>query len=222
MILVSLPNLLLAALPYLPITSLEPISGPFDSSEPSSGPNEEGNITSLRETDDKPDWTIPGELEITQSLKSAFKSLLSEQGINLEFRYGGWKGLSEEISSKGEGYGLIISAETIYAEGSVGDLISVLKAATESSTASTVLGNDEQEKEKKDGENLGMDGLSVRDPREDWGKTDLRNGGNVILIAAKVSLLSLLYSSLMLVIISVKDRNADTPGTVFWCWGRYT
>lgn len=116
---------------------------------------------------------------------------MKERRIELGFRYGGWGGLSNELEKKKgteKGWGLVISAETIYSEGSVGDLIEVLRAAT-AGTKDQV-----EERDRRSGEVgagggdviLGMDGLSVKD--EDWSKVDLRDGGSVILIAAKVSL----------------------------------
>jgi protein-histidine N-methyltransferase len=167
---------------------LEPISDSSDPSDPSIDPSQaEEGVSELKEIDDSPNWSIPGELEITPALKDAFKSLLAAKNVELEFRYGGWRGLSEEIRAKEEGYGLVISAETIYAEGSVGDLTSVLRAATENSISSVI---ETKENGRDNEEGLGMDGLSVVDPREDWGKTDLSKGESVVLIAAKVSFLS--------------------------------
>jgi protein-histidine N-methyltransferase len=85
-----LPNLLLAALPF------------------------------LSEVDDS-----PGHLEITDDVKQSFKSLLAQKGIELEFSHGDWAGLSKSITT----YDLVLTAETIYSEESVDDLISVLKAS---------------------------------------------------------------------------------------------
>ena len=128
--LVTLPNLLIAALPFLaPETEL-----------------------------------CPGHLDITDEIKESFKSLLQQQGIELEFSYGHWAGLSKEI----EGFDLVLTAETIYAEESVNDLLSVLRAASKP-TETPKLEN-------------GMDNMSIKD---EWTK-DIEKE-TVVLIAAKVS-----------------------------------
>jgi len=88
--LVTLPNLLLAALPFL--SDIE---------------------------------NSPGHLEITDEVKRSFRNILSQKGIELEFSYGDWAGLSKTITT----YDLVLTAETIYSEESVDDLISVLKAS---------------------------------------------------------------------------------------------
>lgn len=186
--LVSLPNLLLASLPYLPLTSLEPIPDP-------SSATPDASETHLAETDTTPDFSDAGELEITPELKYAFKALLEERGVGLEFRYGGWKGLAKELEGREEGYGLVLSAETIYAEGSVGDLLSVLKAASGRRLSHTRDKNAEGRMEEGEtmrgiaelDDGLGISELSVRDRGEEWDMVDLRNGRSVVLIAAKVS-----------------------------------
>jgi protein-histidine N-methyltransferase len=182
----------------LPQPGSEAISSiPEDDEDETADADADGNGetetgTRLAEVDAPFDFSTPGELEITPDLKSAFKRLLEDKGVELEFRYGGWKGLGEAVRKEKEGYGLVLSAETIYAEGSVGDLIDVLREATVRKGA-------EDEKDGKSGEEgegvdvagkpeegLDMGKLSVKDDLE-WDRVDLQNGGSVVLIAAKVS-----------------------------------
>jgi len=107
----------------------------------------------------------PGHLDITEEIKDSFKSLLGKQGIELEFSYGHWAGLSKELDR----FDLVLTAETIYAEESVDDLLSVLKASTRS--AGSV--------------DNGMDKMSMQD-KDNWIE-DIQNE-TVILVAAKVRL----------------------------------
>lgn len=131
--LVTLPNLLLTALPFLaPETEIS-----------------------------------PGHLDITDEIKELFKLLLGKQGVELEFSYGHWAGLAQDVG----GYDLVLTAETIYAEESVDDLLSVLKASTRSGGGGSV-------------EN-GMDKMSMQG-KDNWTE-DIQNE-TVILVAAKVSL----------------------------------
>lgn len=81
----------------------------------------------------------------------------------MEFSYGHWAGLSKDLA----GYDLVLTAETIYAEESVDDLLSVLKTAYKSTRTRT---------------ESGMDNLSIK---EIWTK-DIESE-TVILVAAKVS-----------------------------------
>lgn len=111
--------------------------------------------------------------------------------MELEFRYGAWRGLAEEI--KEGDWGLVMSAETIYAKESVRDLMAVLRAST--------AGSDPKKQAEKDHKS-GMEGgrsaelevgleedLAGMQVKDDWDKRPLREGGTVILIAAKVSLI---------------------------------
>jgi len=104
-------------------------------------------------------------LDITDEIKESFKSLLEKQGIELEFSYGHWAGLAHDVG----GFDLVLTAETIYAEESVDDLLSVLRASTRS--AGSV-------------EN-GMDKMSMQG-KDNWTE-DIQNE-TVILVAAKVRL----------------------------------
>jgi len=110
----------------------------------------------------------PGHLDITDQIKESFKSVLEKQGVELEFSYGHWAGLSEDLGR----FDLVLTAETIYAEESVEDLLSVLKSA---STRSAEGGSVES----------GMDKMSMQ-YKDKW-TDDIRNE-TVILVAAKVCL----------------------------------
>jgi hypothetical protein len=109
----------------------------------------------------------PGHLDITDDIKESFKLLLEKQGVELKFSYGHWAGLAQNVG----GYDLVLTAETIYAEESVDDLLSVLTSSSRSVQGGSV-------------EN-GMDKMSMQD-KDKWTK-DIRNE-TVILVAAKVSL----------------------------------
>jgi hypothetical protein len=104
-------------------------------------------------------------LDITDEIKESFKSLLGKQGVELEFSYGHWAGLAPDVG----GFDLVLTAETIYAEESVDDLLSVLKSASTRSAGSV--------------EN-GMDKMSMQE-KDKWTE-NIRNE-TVILVAAKVS-----------------------------------
>lgn len=155
--LVTLPNLLLAALPYLPPDSLR---------EAEDAPDVEAVV---------PDLNAAGHLTITQSVKDAFKRILSDHGVDLEFTYGHWAGLATNLKKEKKRFDLILTAETIYAEESVDDLVSVLRAVSSKQADS-----DKVEVELED--TFGR--MSMK---EDWPR-DLSNGEGVVLVAAKVSL----------------------------------
>lgn len=158
--LVTLPNLILAALPYLPPESLR-------------SPEDAGDLSSAI-----PDLEQPGDLSITPSLKTAFKALLEEKGVELTFSYGNWTGLARDLKDAEEGYGLVMTAETIYAEDSVDSLIDVLRAP---SSRPKGVGSGKEEVVLEEG----MEKLYVRD---EWAKRPLREGEEgVVLVAAKVS-----------------------------------
>jgi protein-histidine N-methyltransferase len=111
----------------------------------------------------------PGHLQITGQIKGAFKTMLEESGIKLEFTYGHWAGLAKEIK---EEYDLVLTAETIYAEESVDDLIKLLQAAAGVAT--------EQAEPASSGN------------KEDWA-TGIAQGERIVLVAAKVRLPSPLH-----------------------------
>jgi hypothetical protein len=108
----------------------------------------------------------PGHLDITDEIKESFKSLLIKQGVELEFSYGHWAGLAQDVGR----FDLVLTAETIYAEESVDDLLSVLASSSRSVQGRSV--------EK------GMDKMSMQDKGK-WTE-DIRNE-TVTLVAAKVS-----------------------------------
>ncbi|ODN82914.1 hypothetical protein L202_01164 [Cryptococcus amylolentus CBS 6039] len=110
--LVTLPNLILAALPYLPPDVLRL---PQEGDEP---------IETV-----VPDMELPGNLSLNEDLIAAFKSLLEERGIDVKFSHGHWEGLSKELEQQDEKYGLVLTAETIYSPESTPALIGVLREA---------------------------------------------------------------------------------------------
>lgn len=158
--LVSLPNLILAALPYFP-----------------------PEVLRLADEGDEPIETVvpdleePGNLNLNKDLVEAFKTLLKERGIELKFTYGHWEGLSKELKEEKDGYGLILAAETIYSQDSTPALIDVLREAVRQS------GPNEH---KRDVElESSLEDLSVKDG---WAKQPLREiSRGLVLVAAKVS-----------------------------------
>lgn len=158
--LVTLPNLILATLPYLSPESLR-------------APGDSGDIESVL-----PDLTIPGHLTLSAEVKDAFKKLLEDQGVVLEFTYGHWGGFAEDLKGRG-GYDLVLTAETIYAEESVDDLIAVLHSA---STTQIDIGESGSVSKQ-----VGLeDTFGAMSVRYDWIR-DIGQGERVVLVAAKVS-----------------------------------
>ncbi|WVQ85949.1 hypothetical protein IAT38_008117 [Cryptococcus sp. DSM 104549] len=158
--LVTLPNLILAALPFLPAEVLH---------QPEEGDELIESVV--------PDLEEPGHIGLTAKLVEAFKVLLEERGVKLLFTYGHWEGLGEELKAKGggEGYGLVLTAETIYQEDSTPALIEVLRAGVKK-------GGKVSSKEVRLEDSIGE--LSVKD---DWTKKPLREAGEgFVLVAAKV------------------------------------
>jgi protein-histidine N-methyltransferase len=171
--LVTLPNLLLAALPFLPAEAFHQ-------------PDEAADVEALL-----PDLDKAGEVAVTEALKGAFKGLLEERGVQLRFTFGHWAGLAKELagatgsigSGDGEGrYGLVMSAETIYAEDSANDLIAVLRGASQCGERTGVPGAAGRRKEEVALEDS-LGDLSMMDA---WANAPLREGESVVLIAAKV------------------------------------
>lgn len=159
--LVTLPNLLLASLPFFPPETLHQ---PDDSVD-------------VEET--VPDLSVPGTLNITPQVKDAFKSLLDHQEIELKFTYGHWSGLADELKDVNgdEKYDLVLTAETIYSEDSVEDLMAVLK------NASRV--GERRVKKVEVGIADELEDLQVKDKRDETSLAD--NSDTVVLVAAKVS-----------------------------------
>lgn len=157
--LVSLPNLILAALPYFP-----------------------PEVLRLADEGDEPIETVvpdleePGNLNLNKDLVEAFKTLLKERGIELKFTYGHWEGLSKELKEEKDGYGLVLAAETIYSQDSTPALIDVLREAVRQSGPNEHKTDVELESSLED--------LSVKD---DWTKQPLREiSRGLVLVAAKV------------------------------------
>ena len=160
--LVTLPNLILAALPYLSPQALRP-SDEAEAAE---------SVT--------PDLEQPGDLRITSGLIVAFRALLEEKGVELRFSCGDWSGLAHELNEAG-GYGMVMTAETIYAKDSAGSLIDVLRAASYRPKV-----------EDAGKQRVGLeDGLEKLNMSDHWAKTPLKEAEeSVILVAAKVSTFS--------------------------------
>jgi protein-histidine N-methyltransferase len=184
--LVSLPNLILATLPYLPSNALVPRQREIETEiAAAEAAKPEGTTT---DTPDEPEvetpLDAPGTLDLTPRLLEAFKGLLEERGVELRFTYGDWSGFAGELGGQ-EGYDLVLTAETIYAESSVGALLEVLKGCYKAR---------KETRRPPDGEGL-EDKLSGMRVADDW-KTPLRESEeSVVLVAAKVSFLSLLWTS---------------------------
>lgn len=158
--LVSLPNLILAALPYLP-----------------------PEVLRLADEGDEPIETVvpdleePGNLSLNKDLVEAFQKLLKERGIELIFTYGHWEGLSKKLKEEKDGYGLVLTAETIYSQDSTPALIDVLREAVGKSGPIEHKADVELESSLED--------LRVKD---DWTKRPLREiSSGLALVAAKVS-----------------------------------
>ncbi|OWZ55984.1 hypothetical protein C349_00681 [Cryptococcus neoformans var. grubii Br795] len=157
--LVSLPNLILAALPYLP-----------------------PEVLRLADEGDEPIETVvpdleePGNLSLNKDLVEAFQKLLKERGIELIFTYGHWEGLSKKLKEEKDGYGLVLTAETIYSQDSTPALIDVLREAVGKSGPIEHKADVELESSLED--------LRVKD---DWTKRPLREiSSGLALVAAKV------------------------------------
>lgn len=158
--LVSLPNLILAALPYLP-----------------------PEVLRLADEGDEPIETVvpdleePGNLSLNKDLVEAFQKLLKERGIELIFTYGHWEGLSKKLKEEKDGYGLVLTAETIYSQDSTPALIDVLREAVEKPGPIEHKADVELESSLED--------LRVKD---DWTTQPLREiSSGLALVAAKVS-----------------------------------
>lgn len=160
--LVTLPNLILATLPFLP-----------DSARGCAKAQIVGD-----EEDIPFSPKLPGTLELSPAVLDAFQSALEDAGVELRFTHGDWSGMAAEVA-KDSPYNLILTAETIYAEGSVGALLDLLKAAARDGDVKVVkeikATNDESVEQA-------LDGLAL----DDWAKKPLREQ-SVILLAAKVS-----------------------------------
>ncbi|RSH94301.1 hypothetical protein EHS25_004104 [Saitozyma podzolica] len=185
--LVTLPNLLLASLPLFPPEAFH-------------NPDDADDVESIL-----PDLDIPGEIYVSDRVKGAWRELLEQRGVTLRFTYGHWGGLARDLQGgegqlrsakegiaggEGEGvgqggmgeYGLVMTAETIYAEESVTDLIGVLRSATARSGG----GSSGETRTLKREEVALEDSLGDLSVGDEWAWTPLRDGEPVILVAAKV------------------------------------
>ncbi|WVW79889.1 hypothetical protein I302_101859 [Kwoniella bestiolae CBS 10118] len=161
--LVTLPNLILATLPYLPPEVLHL-------------PTEEEDVEEVI-----PDLENPGNLVLSPQLVEGFKELLQQRNIELKFSYGHWAGLARDLQKEGEeGYGLVLTAETIYAEASNASLLDVLRQAIRRTNGNS--GEKVQKEEIRLEDSLGH--LKVDD---EWKVKGLREQGDgFVLVAAKI------------------------------------
>lgn len=166
--LVTLPNLLLAALPFLPAESLRSAEDSADVEEV------------------LPDEEKDGTLNITPEVRAAFRALLRERGVQLLFTYGDWSGFAKELEGR-EGYGLVMTAETIYSDPSVASLIDVLKAASKNRRQSGEAVKGMKQVEAKQDIRL-EDSLGDLGISDQWQQMPLSDQDNaVVFVAAKVS-----------------------------------
>lgn len=157
--LVTLPNLILATLPFLPESARGCARAQIVGDE-----------------EDIPfSAKLPGVLELGPAVLDAFQSALDDAGVELRFTHGDWSGMAAELA-KDEPYNLTLTAETIYAEGSVAALLDLLKAAARDVKVVKEMKADNTSVEQA------LDGLAL----DDWAKKPLREQ-SVVLLAAKVS-----------------------------------
>ncbi|WVQ70662.1 hypothetical protein IAR50_000184 [Cryptococcus sp. DSM 104548] len=189
--LVTLPNLILAALPYLPPDVLRL---PQEGDEP---------IETV-----VPDMELPGNLSLNEDLVAAFKSLLEERGVELRFTHGHWEGLSKELEQKNEQYGLVLTAETIYSPESTPALIGVLREA---------IGKQSGKVEHKEVQlESSLSSLSVEDA---WATTPLaETQGGHALVAAKVLYFGV-GGDLQTFVEAVEKDGAQTSTVKHWSQG---
>jgi protein-histidine N-methyltransferase len=73
------------------------------------------------------DPSVPGEVELTPELRSAFLQSLATRKISLRFFAGGWTSFSD--LSKGTSYDLILSSETIYEVAALPTLVKLFRSS---------------------------------------------------------------------------------------------
>ncbi|WRT65339.1 uncharacterized protein IL334_002282 [Kwoniella shivajii] len=157
--LVTLPNLVLAALPFLKPEVLH-------------APQDEEDVEDVI-----PDLESPGNLALSPALVEAFQNLLVERGIDLKFTYGHWTGLADDLVKDGKGYDLVLTAETIYAEESNASLLEVLRSGARK--------GDKGNAKESIGLEDSLGDLKVND--DDWQKKPLSESAQgLTLVAAKV------------------------------------
>ncbi|KAJ6507399.1 hypothetical protein C8R47DRAFT_1192095 [Mycena vitilis] len=76
-----------------------------------------------------PDPTVPGELPITASLKSAFTDSIANLGIDLVFFSGSWESLTTHLQSGDVKHDIVLTSETIYRAEALPALIQLLHQA---------------------------------------------------------------------------------------------
>ncbi|WWC68870.1 uncharacterized protein I206_102806 [Kwoniella pini CBS 10737] len=159
--LVTLPNLILTALPFLPTEALHV-------------PTEEEDLEDVL-----PDLENAGQFIITPILINAFKQLLKEKNIELKFTFGDWRGLANDLKIQNEGYDLVLTAETIYAEDNNSSLLGVLKEAINKRSS-----QDEKQIHK---ETINLeDSLGDLKVDDEWKNPLSERGNGFVLVAAKV------------------------------------
>lgn len=165
--LVTLPNLILAAVPLLPAGLTRSVEVDADEEAGDAG---------------RPfDPSAAGSLEVTPALLAAFTDLLEEAGVELRFTYGDWGGMAVALATE-EPYRLVLTAETIYAEDSMGALLDVLVTAARGETGSEgTRGSKNPAMQDKPLE----DSLGALDVR-DWTRPLASADEAVVLVAAKV------------------------------------
>jgi protein-histidine N-methyltransferase len=140
--LVTLPNLILSSLPFLPSSSIT-----YETAD------DEETVS----------YTEPGTLALSSELLSAFTDLLKTHSITLEFSCGDWSNFAQSISQP---FNLVLTAETIYSENSIGALLDVLQRASEP------IGSDWENSLQQSGADRSLRALA--------------DGASVVLVAAKV------------------------------------
>jgi protein-histidine N-methyltransferase len=73
------------------------------------------------------DPSIPSDLPLPPSLKSAFQASLAENNVQLRFFSGSWEGFNPYLT--GGPYNLVLTSETIYKSDGLSPLIKLMKAA---------------------------------------------------------------------------------------------
>ncbi len=224
----TLPNLILATLPFLPPELLI----------------REDNVSDTQKPLFLPDWNEPGNLDLTPKLLDAFKSLLQTAGVTLNFTSGDWSGFAQfleeddgnssakildgQSSSNGSGFEtgdravsgsrrkggkLVMTAETIYSEDSVDSLLDVLKASFTSASASSAkrssgTARTATEKAAENGLTGGLQDLEIKEKNHLWSSVPLRESEEtVILVAAKVSLSALCRPLFLKCSVKYGDRK---------------
>jgi protein-histidine N-methyltransferase len=197
--LVTLPNLVLAALRALPAdvlaqattTDVEVIQEVNDDDEDADeyadeaedkfGDDDEEQGARERRTRgevDGFDGRRAGTLDLTPELLAAFTKVLEERGVDLQFTYGDWSGMATTLADEAP-YSLVLTAETIYAEESQRALLDVLQTSARYTAPLKETARAPASLEAS------LDSLSVRD---DWARQPLvaETPEPVVLVAAKV------------------------------------